>query len=92
MVCWFVNGFQGAATDIPDLTFMMSKRKPRPLTAAEKANNTKINRRRILNEHAIGAVKRLRASFDIYRNIRQNILDDIMLAACGLWNYRQRED
>lgn len=92
-VCWFDNGFQGVATDFPELTVMMPKRKPRgrPLSEAEKANNTKISRRRILSEHAIGAVKRLRAVSDIYRNTRQNLEDDLMLAACGLWNYHLKE-
>jgi hypothetical protein len=36
-------------------------------------------------------MKRLRAVSDIYRNIRQNLEDYLMLAACGLWNYHLRE-
>ena len=59
--------------------------------AKEKANNTSISRKRILSKPALGAMKRLRVVSDIYRNIGQNLEDDLMLAACGFWNYHLRE-
>ncbi len=93
VVCWFDNGFQGVETDFPTLTVRMPKRKPKgkSLSETEKANNTSISRRRILSEHAIGAIKRLRAVAEIYRNMRENLEDELMITACGLCNYHLRE-
>lgn len=83
------NGFQGIQTDFPDLNIHMPKRKPKgkELSKHDKKGNTAISRKRILIEHVIGGIKRLRCVADVYRNIKQNFEDLIMLVAAGLWNY-----
>ncbi len=83
------NGFQGIQNDYPDLNVVMPKRKPKgkELTTKEKKNNKKISSIRVVNEHAIGGVKRLRIVTDVYRNIKQGFEDKVMLNACGIWNY-----
>jgi len=67
------NGFQGVQKDNPDLMVVMPKKKPKgkELTPEEKENNREISSSRVVNEHAIGGVKRLRIVSDVYRNIRQ---------------------
>jgi hypothetical protein len=83
------NGFQGIQKDYPGLTVVMPKRKPKgkELTQEDKENNREISSTRVVNEHAIGGVKRLRIVSDVYRNIKQGFEDKVMLNACGIWNY-----
>jgi len=67
----------------------MPKRKPkgRELTEEEKEQNRMISSERVINENAIAGVKRLRIVSDVYRNIKENFEDKVMLIACGLWNF-----
>jgi hypothetical protein len=83
------NGFQGIHNDYPKLRIIMPKRKPKgkELSEKNKIKNQKISSKRVINEHAIGGVKRLRIVSDIYRNIKADFEDKIMLVACGIWNY-----
>lgn len=89
VLAWVDNGFQGIENDFPDLKVRMPKRKPKggELSEKEKAKNKKISKKRILSEHAIGGIKRLRAVTDIYRNVKKDFEDDLMIAASGIWNY-----
>lgn len=82
------GGFQGIKKDYPELTIVMPKRKPkgRDLTEEEKEHNRMISSERVINENAIAGVKRLRIVSDVYRNIKENFEDKVMLIACGLWN------
>ena len=83
------GGFQGIQKDHPDLIIIMPKRKPRggELSPEEKENNRKISAARVINENAIAGIKRLRIVSDVYRNIKDDFEDKVMLVACGLWNY-----
>ena len=67
----------------------MPKRKVRgkELTKENKENNKAISSKRVLVEHAIGGVKRLRSVTDIYRNIKTGFEDKLILNACGIWNF-----
>lgn len=83
------NGFQGLGTNFPNHIILMPKRKPKgkELTLKDKESNKKISSKRILSEHSICGAKRYRIVYDVYRNHKENLDDDVMLVACGLWNY-----
>ena len=53
-------------TDMPK-----KKSKKNPLTPADKEQNRKLSSQRVLNEHAIGRIKRFKIISDKYRNRRK---------------------
>lgn len=63
---WVDKGFCGLEKDCPHATVVMPKKKPKgkELTECEKEENKFISGIRILSEHAIGGVKRLRIVVD----------------------------
>lgn len=85
---WFDTGFIGANSDI----VMMPKKKPKgkELTQEEKQENKTISGIRILSEHAINGPKRFRIITDKFRKQLAALDDNMMLIACGLWNYHLR--
>ena len=89
VVVWTDSGFQGMKKDYPQLSIIQPKKKPRgqELAAFDRFINTQKSRIRIRVEHAIGGVKRLAAVAPPYRNHKPNMEDQLMLVACGLWNY-----
>lgn len=82
-------GFLGVPKERPAGRFSMPEKKPRgrPLSEEAKARNREKASRRVLVEHAIGGVKRFRAVADVFRNNLENYADQMMLVACGLWNF-----
>lgn len=82
-------GFKGIDRQYPDHRISMPQRKPRTrnLTEAQKEQNRKKSGVRVLVEHAIGGVKRLRIVSDVFRNRKKDFDDQVMLISCGLWNY-----
>jgi hypothetical protein len=89
VVNWVDLGFQGIEKDFPSLEVIIPNKKPRggELTADQKADNTMVARMRIVSEHAIGGIKRLKVVTDVFRNRKKNFADLFMLLACGLWNF-----
>ena len=87
---WMDKGFYGIKNDYPEATVVMPKKKPRgkELTDYEKEQNKVISGIRILSEHAIGGIKRLRIVTDKFRNKNDEFNDKVMNLACGLWNYQ----
>jgi hypothetical protein len=83
------TGFLGIQNDYPKLVVIMPKKKPKgkELTKKEKEKNKKISRRRIVVENSICGVKRLNIATTAFRNHKPTFIDDVMLIACGLWNY-----
>jgi hypothetical protein len=75
--------------DYPHLSIIPPKKKSkgRPLDALDRFINTQKSRTRIRVEHAIGGVKRLAAVAQPYRNHRPKMEDQLMLVACGLWDF-----
>ena len=69
-VNWVDLGFQGIEKDFPCLEVVIPNKKPRgkELGVEQKAENTMVARVRILSEHAIGGIKRLKAVTDTFRN------------------------
>jgi DDE superfamily endonuclease len=87
---WADSGFQGLQDKRPpgSLTFIAKRgRKNRPLTEAERRENHSISHFRIVNENAIGGMKRYRATTDKLRNKIGWFDDQVMRTAAGLWNY-----
>ena len=82
-------GFQGIKKEYPDLEIRIPHKKPRgrELTDEQKEGNRKLSSRRVLVEHALGGVKRLKSLSNIFRNKREKFDDMIMNIGCGLWNY-----
>ena len=82
-------GFKGIEKQYPDHSFSMPLRKPRmrDLTETQKNRNKKKSSVRVLVEHAIGGIKRLRIVSDVFRNKKVGFDDQAMLISCGLWNY-----
>lgn len=75
----------------PGIRTLQPKKKPkgRALRPYEKAINQIVSRARIVVEHAITGVKRCRIVADAFRNWRKGLVDEAMLAACGLHNLRE---
>lgn len=89
VVNWVDLGFQGIEKDFPSLEVVIPHKKPRgsDLTLEQKAENTMVARVRVLSEHAIGGIKRLKTVTDTFRNHIKHFADTFMLLACGLWNF-----
>jgi hypothetical protein len=89
IVNWVDLGFQGIKKDFPTLEVIIPNKKPRggKLTVDQKAENTMVARIRVVSEHAIGGIKRLKSVTDVFRNRQKNLADLFMLLACGLWNF-----
>jgi hypothetical protein len=82
------TGFQGY--EPAGVATLQPKKKPRggephPI---QKTINQAISRVRVSVEHAIAGVKRCRIVADTFRNWRQGMVDEVMLAATGLHNLR----
>lgn len=84
---WTDTGFQGIQRAHPNTVMPKKSARGRPLTVAEKENNRVIAGIRVVSEHAIGGMKRLKAAADVYRNRLPNLDDTFNLLAAGLWNF-----
>lgn len=82
-------GFKGFDKQYPDHSISMPQRKPRTkdLSETAKKRNKRKSSVRVLVEHAIGGIKRLRIATDVFRNKIKGFDDQAMLISCGLWNY-----
>lgn len=89
VTCWADKGFTGAQSSHPHKQIKIPKKKPpgQELSEEEKEKNKHISRIRITVEHAIAGVKRFRSVSEIFRNKTEQLEDQLMIIACGLWNY-----
>ena len=80
--------FQGY--EPPDTPTLQPGRKPRgrELHPIQKTINQLISKVRVTVEHAIAGAKRCRIAADTFRNWRQGMVDQVVLAASGLYNLR----
>jgi DDE superfamily endonuclease/Helix-turn-helix of DDE superfamily endonuclease len=85
---WADSGSQGIAHAAPHLVVFQPRKKPRGgrLPQWAQALNGLTAKVRVLAEHAIGGIKRLRCLTDVYRNRRKALEDHLMVVGCGLWN------
>jgi hypothetical protein len=81
--------FKGFAEQFPGHSVSMPEKKPRTkeLDPAIKEQNKQKSSVRVLAEHALGGVKRLRIVSDVFRGRKKDFDDTVMLISCGLWNY-----
>jgi hypothetical protein len=85
---WVDRGFQGLEQAAPQLVVFQPRKKPRGGSLQKWALelNGLTAKVRVLAEHAIGGIKRLRCLTDVYRNRRKTLEDHLMVVGCGLWN------
>jgi len=88
---WTDTGFQGLAKQHANTIMPQKATRKHPLTPEEKASNRTIASIRVVNEHAIGGMKRFRAAADTYRNRLPNMDDQLMRLSAGLWNLHLRQ-
>lgn len=81
------TGFMGAQRIHPNVLIPKKKSRGKPLTYDEKETNKLISSYRVLVEHAIGGIKRLRCMSEKLRNRKAFIDDKFILLSAGLWNY-----
>ena len=87
VTAWTDTGFQGMQHTHPNIMMPKKGSKHKPLTEAERENNRIISSFRMVSEHAIAGIKRLRCVSDVYRNRLPNLDDRFMLLSTGIWNY-----
>jgi len=88
---WTDTGFMGIQHKHPNTVMPVKATKKKPLTPEQKENNRTIAGIRVLSEHAIGGMKRLKAASDIYRNKLPNLDDTFNFLAAGLWNFHLQQ-
>jgi hypothetical protein len=84
---WADTGFIGIQHSHPNTVMPAKASKNNPLTQTEKEENRLISGGRVVSEHAICGIKRLKSASDIYRNRLPNLDDTFTLLATGIWNY-----
>ena len=82
-------GFKGYHAQFPNHRISIPERKPRTreLCRTKTEKNKRKSSIRVLVEHAICGVKRLRIVTDVFRNKVKGADDKAMLISCGLWNF-----
>ncbi len=89
---WTDTGFIGMQAVHANTIMPKKATKNHPLTEQERVDNRVIAGIRIINEHAIGGMKRFKAASDIYRNKLPNMDDRFMRASAGLWNFHVQQN
>jgi DDE superfamily endonuclease/Helix-turn-helix of DDE superfamily endonuclease len=84
---WTDTGFQGMQKIHANTIMPKKATKKHPLTPEQRESNRITASIRIVNEHAIGGMKRYRAAADTYRNRIANMDDLLMRLSAGLWNF-----
>ena len=84
---WTDTGYQGLCNNY-DLDHIQPKKrtKGKALTPEEKQSNKTISSIRVVNEQAIGGIKRMKSAADIYRNRIAGTDDKFMVVSAGIWN------
>jgi hypothetical protein len=86
VTAWTDTGFIGMQHIHANTIMPKKATKNQHLTSEEKQDNLVIASIRVVNEHAIGGMKRFKAASDIYRNKLPNMDDRLMRVSAGLWN------
>ncbi|MBF0414117.1 MAG: hypothetical protein HQK70_15610 [Desulfamplus sp.] len=80
--------YKGERIDIPHKKPRKSKNNPEPiLTDEQKSDNHALSSVRILVENAISGIKRFNILVHAFRNHKDNMEDDSIVLAAGLWNF-----
>lgn len=81
------SGFQGLQNEYVNIYLPQRKPKGKPLSSYYKRKNKKLNRQRVVCEHAHAGMKRYSAVSASYRNRVSDFDDHLMVTAAGLWNF-----
>ncbi len=82
------KGFQGYAPEGAIIHQPKKKPKGGELTPEEEEKNSLISRIRVVVEHVISGIKRVKIVSDVFRNTKDEYDDLVMSIACGLHNLR----
>lgn len=88
---WTDTGFIGMQGLHANTIMPKKATKNHKLTETERQENQLIASIRVVNEHAIGGMKRFKAAADIYRNRLPNMDDKLMRVSAGLWNFHLQQ-
>ena len=91
VTAWTDTGFQGAKAIHHNTVMPKKATKHHPLTPQEKEENRIISGMRIVSEHAMAGIKRMRSASDVYRNKTKNMDDTLTLLSAGLWNFHLQQ-
>lgn len=80
-------GFQGLQNEFVNIEIPHKKPRGSELSDEQKWKNQALSRRRVRCEHAFGGMKRYEAVSVVYRNHIEDLDDQFMLIAAGLWNF-----
>ena len=83
----FDNGFEGLDKDCPSMANLIKptkrKRGQKFLSKTVLNKNRRISKKRVKIENAFAGVKRLKITWDIFRNIKEGFSDKVFWIACG---------
>lgn len=82
------KGFQGYQPKGVCIYQPTKKPKGKVLTEEQVNENRLISSIRVVVEHVISGIKRLRIVKDVYRNLTYGYDDQVLLVSCGLHNFR----
>ena len=83
------TGYQGIKKIHANAELPKKRSKKKPLTKADKRNNKKLARERVVNENVIGMLKRFKIIADKYRNRRKRFgLRFNLIAAIYNWELK----
>lgn len=87
----FDSAFEGLEKDCPTMTKIIKpvkrKKGQSELNIRDKNKNKVISRKRVIVENAFAGVKRLKITWDIFRNIKYGFSRKVFCAACAIWNF-----
>ena len=85
---WVDKGFDGIKNLLPSASIVIAHKRRRgsDLTNEQKEENKIISSLRVVNEHAIGGIKKFGSLSQKYRNKGNLIADTFINVAAGLWN------
>lgn len=88
---WVDTGYKGIEHTTQNVIMPKKKTKNKKLTENEKEENRIISSIRVVVEHAIGGLKRLKSLTDKYRNKKPYTEDKLILVGAGIWNHQISE-
>jgi len=84
----FSKNYYTAQLHIPFKRPYKTKENPEPqLDPVKKEHNRKVSQKRVKVENAIGGIKRLAILQYRFRNKSQDLRDDVIFFAAGIWNF-----
>ncbi len=87
----FDSAFEGLEKDCPLMKHIFKPTKKKKgqkiLSKSVSEKNRRISKKRVIVENTFAGVKRLKITWDIFRNTTPDFGDKIFWIACGIWNF-----